>query len=206
MLDKLQNLENNFKAMRNITLVSIVASLIVCVFSLIYAFNTFKNVEDRLYVLNENQIMEAQISTRSQNLEAEIIGHVSSFHKTFFDWDPDKKQIEATVEKSLFMADESAMKLYKSMKDNGFVTLVVGSNVVQRTIVDSVKVGGNRDRPIFQFFGRQRLIKNKSSLMKNLITQGDIQLVKRTSNNPHGMIIRNLSIIENKEISRRNLY
>ena len=55
----------------------------------------------------------------------------------------------------------------------------------------------------FTYYGRQRIERRTSVLMRELVTEGFVKRVPRTENNPHGLLIVNWRTILNKDIEQR---
>lgn len=55
----------------------------------------------------------------------------------------------------------------------------------------------------FIYYGRQRIERRTSVLMRELVTEGFVKRVPRTENNPHGLLIVNWRTILNKDIDQK---
>ena len=55
----------------------------------------------------------------------------------------------------------------------------------------------------FTYYGRQRIERRTSVLMRELVTEGFLKRVPRTENNPHGLLIVNWRTILNKDLEQR---
>ena len=66
---------------------------------------------------------------------------------------------------------------------------------------DSIRF--NRDSLTFTYYGRQRIERRTSILMRELVTEGALKRVPRTENNPHGLLIVNWRTILNKDLDQR---
>ena len=56
----------------------------------------------------------------------------------------------------------------------------------------------------FTYYGRQRIERRSSVLMRELVTAGQLRRVPRTDNNPHGLLIVNWRTLLNKDIEQKN--
>ena len=66
---------------------------------------------------------------------------------------------------------------------------------------DSIKIDDKR--MTFKYYGRQRIERRTSILMRQLVTAGSIRRVPRSDNNPHGFIIYNWRTLLNKDLSEK---
>ena len=62
----------------------------------------------------------------------------------------------------------------------------------------------NKETMAFTYYGRQRIERRTSVLMRELVTEGFLKRVPRTDNNPHGLLIVNWRTILNKDLEQRN--
>jgi conjugative transposon TraK protein len=101
----------------------------------------------------------------------------------------------------LYLADGSAKRVYDDLKENGYYSQVISSNISQELQVDSIVVHQERHPYYFKFFGKERIMRPMSVTIRSLITEGYLRdLQTRTDNNPNGFLIEKWSILENKDI------
>ena len=55
----------------------------------------------------------------------------------------------------------------------------------------------------FTYYGRQRIERRTSIMMRQLVTAGQLKRVPRTDNNPHGLLITNWRTLLNKDLEQR---
>ena len=123
------------------------------------------------------------------------------FHHYFFTLAPDDKYIKYTMEKAMYLIDESGLAQYNALKEKGFYGNIMGTSAVFSIFCDSIKF--NEDNMSFTYYGRQRIERRTSVLMRELVTEGFVKRVPRTENNPHGLLIVNWRTILNKDIDQR---
>jgi len=161
-------------------------------------------MQNKVYVLAAGKALEAYASERKDNVEVEARDHVKTFHQFFFTLDPDDKVIKTNITKALYLADDSAKRIYDDLKENSFYSGIISGNISQTIQVDSIRVDV-KDYPYrFTCFARQHIIRTTSILKRNLITQGSLRNVSRSDNNPHGFLIERFSTIENKDLTVEN--
>ena len=197
----IKNLENKIK------LVLILCSLfllgcIVISFGSIWAARTMvDDAQKKVYVLDGNVPILVNRSTMEETLDVEAKSHVEMFHHYFFTLALDDKYIKYTMEKAMYLIDESGLAQYNALKEKGFYGNIMGTSAVFSIFCDSIKF--NEDNMSFTYYGRQRIERRTSVLMRELVTEGFVKRVPRTENNPHGQLIVNWRTILNKDIDQR---
>ena len=114
---------------------------------------------------------------------------------------PDDKYIQYTMEKAMYLVDETGLAQYNTLKEKGFYNNIMGTSAVFSIFCDSIKF--DKEKMEFTYYGRQRIERRTSILMRELVTAGQLKRVPRTDNNPHGLLIVNWRTLLNKDIEQR---
>ncbi|WP_332020254.1 conjugative transposon protein TraK [Flavobacterium panici] len=204
MFTKMKNIDTAFKYVRGFTLLVIICCAVICCYTVSRSFQTVSRMQDKIYILAAGKALEAYASDRKDNVPVEARDHIKTFHQFFFTLDPDDKVIKTHVTKALYLADESAKRIYDDLKENGFYSGIISGNMSQTIQIDSVTVD-TRDYPYrFKCFSRQNIIRTTSILKRSLITEGSLRNVSRSDNNPHGFLIERFNTIENRDLTVEN--
>lgn len=204
MFTKMKNIDTAFRYVRGFTMLVIAGCVVICCYTLYKSFESVTLMQNKVYVLAAGKALEAYASERKDNVEVEARDHVKTFHQFFFTLDPDDKVIKTNITKALYLADDSAKRIYDDLKENNFYSGIISGNISQTIQVDSIRVDV-KDYPYrFTCFARQHIIRTTSILKRNLITQGSLRNVSRSDNNPHGFLIERFSTIENKDLTVDN--
>lgn len=165
------------------------------------SLNLVERSRQKIYVLdNGKSLLLALREDISENRAAEAKDHVKRFHELFFTMEPDKEYIESNVREALFLADGSAMKQYESYKENNVYNQVIASDISMTLQTDSVKVDFSAYPYRFNFYGKQKIVRKSNITIRNLQTTGQLRNISRTDNNPHGFLIENWLITDNKDV------
>ena len=197
----IKNLENKIK------LVLIVSSLFMagCIIISLGAIFTAKGMVDdahkKVYVLDGNVPVLVQRTTMDETLEVEAKSHVELFHHLFFTLAPDDKYIDYTMEKAMYLVDETGLAQFNALKEKGFYNNIMGTSAVFSIFCDSIHL--DMDKMSFVYYGRQRIERRTNILMRKLVTAGELQRVPRTENNPHGLMITNWRTLLNQDLEQR---
>ncbi len=179
-------------------------SLILTGFSIFVFTSSMRLVErsrQKIYVLdNGKSLLLALREDISENRTAEAKDHVKRFHELFFTMEPDKQYIENNAREALYLADASAMKQYQSYKENNVYNQVIASDISMTLMTDSIKVDFSAYPYRFSFYGKQKIVRKSNITIRNLETSGQLRNISRTDNNPHGFLMEDWSIIDNKDL------
>ena len=197
----LKNLENKIKLVTIICVAVIAACVIISVSSILAGTNMVMDAQKKIYVLDGNVPILVNRTTMEETLDVEAKSHIEMFHHYFFTLAPDDKYIRYTMEKAMYLVDETGMAQYNTLKEKGFYNNIMGTSAVFSIFCDSIKL--DMDRMEFTYYGRQRIERRTSILTRELVTAGSMKRVPRTENNPHGLLITNWRTLLNKDIEQK---
>lgn len=182
----------------------LIVSFLLAVFSIFVFTYSMRQVErsrQKIYVLdNGKSLLLALREDISENRPAEARDHVKRFHELFFTMEPDKQYIENNVREALYLADGSAMKQYQSYKENNVYNQVISSDISMTLMTDSIHIDFSAYPYRFSFYGRQKIVRKSNITIRNLQTSGRLRNISRTDHNPHGFLMEDWSIIDNKDL------
>lgn len=197
----IKNLENKVKLVTIICSLFLVGCVLISISSIWTAKNMVVDAQNKIYVLDGNVPILVQRTTMDETLDVEAKSHIEMFHHYFFTLAPDDKYIKYTMEKAMYLIDESGLAQYNALKEKGFYGNIMGTSAVFSIFCDSIKF--NKENMSFIYYGRQRIERRTSVLMRELVTEGFVKRVPRTENNPHGLLIVNWRTILNKDIDQK---
>jgi len=197
----MKNIDTAFRYVRGFTMLVIAGCVIICCYTLYRSFGSVAQMQDRVYILANGKALEAYASERKDNVPVEARDHVKTFHKLFFTLDPDDKVIKTNITKALYLADDSAKRIYDDLKENNFYSGIISGNISQTIQIDSVSIDVREYPYRFKCYARQNIIRTTSILKRSLLTEGALRNVSRSDNNPHGFLIERFNTVENKDLS-----
>lgn len=77
----------------------------------------------KIYVLDGNVPILVQRTSMEETLDVEARSHVEMFHHYFFTLAPDDKYIQYTMEKAMYLVDETGLAQYNTLKEKDFTTI-----------------------------------------------------------------------------------
>ncbi|MHC0443060.1 conjugative transposon protein TraK [Flavobacterium sp. 3-210] len=197
----MKNIDTAFRYVRGFTMLVIVGCILICCYTLYKSFESVTLMQDKVYILANGKAIEAYSSERKDNIPVEARDHVKTFHKFFFTLDPDDKVIKINVTKALYLADDTAKRVYDDLKEKGYYSGIISGNISQTIFIDSISIDIKEYPYHFKCYAKQNIIRTTSILKRSLITEGSLRNVSRSDNNPHGFLIERWITVENKDLA-----
>lgn len=202
MFQQLKNIDSAFKHIKLFSLVLIVANVMISCYCIWKCYAFADSVQQRIYIITEaGNALQAIAGKRKDNIAVEGRRHVKDFHEFFFTLSPDDKAIESNIKKAFYLADGSAKQVYDNLKETGYYSQVISSNISQEIAIDSVVIEITHYPYYFRCYAKQRILRPLSITIRSLLTEGYLRdLQTRSDNNPNGFLIERWAILENKDI------
>ena len=178
--------------------VFLVGCVIVSLGSIIIAKGMVDEAHKKVYVLDGTVPILVKQTTQEETFDVEAKSDIEMFHQFFFTLAPDDKYIQYTMKKAMYLVDETGLAQYNALKEKGFYNNIIGTSTICSIYCDSIKL--NTDSLTFTYYGRQRIERRTSILMRQLVTAGKLRRVPRTENNPHGILITNWRTLKNQDL------
>ena len=197
----IKNLENKIKLVLTLCSLFLLGCIVISLGSIWTARGMVDDAQKKIYVLDSNVPILVNRSSMEETLDVEAKSHVEMFHQFFFTLAPDDKYIRYTMDKAMYLVDETGLAQYNALKEKGFYGNIMGTSAVFSIFCDSINF--NKEKMEFTYYGRQRIERRSSILMREIVTAGQLKRVPRTENNPHGLLIVNWRTLLNKDIEER---
>jgi len=94
--------------------------IIISLGSIWTAKGMVSDAQQKVYVLDGNVPILVNRSSIEETLDVEAKSHVEMFHHYFFTLAPDDKYIKYTMEKAMYLIDETGLAQYNALKEKGF--------------------------------------------------------------------------------------
>jgi len=204
MFQQLKNIDTAFKHIRTFSVVLILACALICAYSVFKSYQFVSDSQRHIYILANGKALEAFSAERKDNIPVEAKDHVRMFHYYFFNLDPDEKVITANITRALYLADNSAEKMYKDLKEQDYYGDLISGNISQQITIDSIHVDVNQYPYYFRCYAKEKMTRSTSIVTRSLVTEGYLRNVARSDNNPHGFLIEKWNTLENKDLKTEN--
>jgi conjugative transposon TraK protein len=194
----IKNIESKIRLATVIAIGSLVASLAIVGINSFLSFRLVANAQKSIYILDNNIPIEARQTDMEMNRPAEYRADIDLFHSLFFSLTPDDKYIEYKMKKAMYLIDESGMEQYNDLKENGFFNSILSSSSVLTLQTDSILL--DMPRKYFRYYGKLKIDRRSSTVVRSLITEGYLKDIPRSDNNSHGVLICGWKTLENKDL------
>ena len=194
----LKNVENKIKLVMIASLFFLAGCVVISLGSILIAKGMVDEAHKKIYVLDGKVPILVKQTDMSETFDVEAKSDIEMFHHLFFTLAPDDKYIQYTMKKAMYLIDETGLAQYNALKEKGFYNNVIGTSTICSIFCDSIKL--NTDSLTFTYYGRQRIERRTSILMRQLVTAGKLRKVPRTENNPHGILITNWRTLKNQDL------
>lgn len=194
----IKNIEAKIRLATFIAIGSFVTSLIIVGINSFYAYRLVSNAQRSIYILDNNVPILAKQTDMQMNRPAEYRAHIDLYHSLFFSLTPDDNYMEYQMKKAMYLVDESGMQQYNDLKEKGFFNSILSSSSVLTLQTDSISLDVNKK--YFRFYGKLKIDRRSSTVVRSLITEGYLKDIPRSDNNPHGVLITNWKTLENKDL------
>lgn len=188
---------------RSFALIISTISFVLATFLAIMIYQVSQN--KILVVDGQGDILSASKTSEEAVFQIEADNHIRLFYSRYFSYD--KTNYKQRVESGLSLAGKSAITLYETLKLKGWYDKIINNDLMIESYVQNIKFYNQDGQLYFQSKGFQKVIRGNVTELRNLDLKGSIS--KNNSGrvleiNPHGMIIDNISIIDNSQVNNPN--
>ena len=193
-----KSIEGKIRLATVVAIGSLICSLLISFIVSLFAWKQVVNARQSVYILAGNIPILARQTDVQMNRPAEYKAHIDLFHSIFFSVTPDDKYIEYQMKKAMYLVDESGMQQLNNLKERGYFTSILSSSSVLTLQTDSIFI--DPGRRYFRYYGKLKIDRRSSTIMRSLITEGYLKDIPRSENNPHGLLITGWKTLENKDL------
>jgi conjugative transposon TraK protein len=196
----IKNIEAKVRLATFLSAGSFIMAVVIVLIVSFFAYRQVADARKSVYVLDANSVpLLARQTNLQMNRAAEYRSHVNLFHSLFFSLTPDDKYIEYQMKKAMYLVDESGALQYNNLKEKGFFNSILSSSAVLTLQTDSIFI--DEARKYFRYYGRQKIDRRSSTIIRSLVTEGYLKdLEIRSDNNPHAVLITRWKTLENKDL------
>jgi conjugative transposon TraK protein len=197
-MDLIKNIEGKIKLSLAVSFGAFITAIIICIISFSYARKMINEEKRQIYVLNNNIPLVATKENVLDNRQAEYKAHIAAFHDFFFSYPPDNEYIESQLKKAMYLVDASGAQQYNTLKEKGFFNSIVSTSSTITLSMDSISLDMNSMHWVY--YGKEKIDRPSMTVVRSLVTEGNIKDIPRSFNNPHGALITNWKTIDNKDL------
>lgn len=204
MLAKLKELDTDFVHLKNWTLALVTFCLLFSCWTVWYCLGELNKARQEVYLVTQDQVLKAFANPRDALIGVEARSHLKQFHNLLFTLSPDEKLIEQQLSESLYFGDHSVKFHLDNLRETGYFKKLLAANISQRVHLDSIQVDETQTDYPFRVYGKQEIIRSSSILFRSLVTSGNLRPIQRSPANPHGFLIENWEILDNRDLYQKN--
>lgn len=197
----IKNIESKIKMATLVSVLSFTVSLAIVIGVILFTSRQMSEARKTIYILDKGTPILAKQTDQHVNRPVEYKAHVDLFHSLFFTLTSDDKYIQYQMKKAMYLVDESGIQQYNNLKEKGLFSQIMSSSAVLTIETDSIQL--DIPKRYFKYYGKQRIERRTSYVIRSLVTEGYLQDVPRSQNNPHGIIIHRWRTLENRDIATR---
>lgn len=197
-----KNIEQKIKINKVVSISSILFAVLIVIAGFAFAYKLIQDSRKSLYVIDNGVPILVKQTDELLNRPVEYRSQIELFHRLFFTLAPDDSYIKENVEKSLYLIDDSGKKEYTNLREKGFYNQIISGNSLVTIRTDSIKTDLPNKK--FIYYGTQMINRKTSLIIRKLITEGNFEDIIRSTNNPHGVLLRNWRILDNSELSNKS--
>ena len=175
----IKNLENKIKLVTIVCCVFLAGCVVISMSSIWTARSMVADAQKKIYVLDGTVPVLVERTTMDETLDVEAKSHIERFHHLFFTLAPDDKYIKYTMDKAMYLVDETGLAQYNTLKEKGFYNNIMGTSAVFSIYCDSINFDPQKME--FKYYGRQRIERRTSILTRELVTAGQLKRGNRTT-------------------------
>ncbi|GAA4339692.1 conjugative transposon protein TraK [Mucilaginibacter gynuensis] len=194
----IKNIESKVRLATFLSAGSLLAAVVIVALNAYYAYQLVASAQKSIYILDNNIPVLARQTDVQMNRPAEYRAHISLFHALFFSLTPDDNYMEYQMKQAMYLVDESGMKQYNDLKENGFFNSILSSSSVLTLQTDSI--GLDMTKHYFRYYGKLKIDRRSSTVWRSLVTEGYLKDIPRSDNNAHGVLITAWKTLENKDL------
>lgn len=106
----IKNLENKIKLVAIVCSVFLAGCVVISMTSIWTARNMVVDAQKKIYVLDGTVPILVERTTMDETLDVEAKSHIERFHHLFFTLAPDDKYIKYTMDKAMYLVDETGLR------------------------------------------------------------------------------------------------
>lgn len=203
----LPSLYTALKANRIVTMVSLVASAIIAVSSLFFAYYAYSFSLDHIFFMNFNgEMVPAEVKSRSELAHISIKRHLALWFESYYTFDQDN--LNQQREKGLWLISSEDGQRLESYYSQKYFPRVRTENIDQRAelLPSTVQINGNKEPYMFTASAKVKIRSANSSewSYRVLYVRGYIIETQEWNypKNPNGMLIVNYEELKLETIDK----
>ena len=120
----LKNVENKIKLVTIVCSIFLAGCIVISLGAVFTARQMVNDAHKQIYVLDSNVPILVKQTPQEMTLDIEAKADIDMFHHLFFTLAPDDKYIRYTIDKAMYLVDETGLAQYNALKEKGFYSQI----------------------------------------------------------------------------------
>lgn len=194
-MNTINYIDKTHQTMKLITIISVVLCFVFCGYVYFSSMIQIDQERQKIYILDNGNVLKlAHSDNIKNNLPAEIKSHVSDFVRLFNTFEADPVDIKETINAALQLADNSARAIHYKREEKRYYHEIVDGSISTRVKIDSIQILSQQEPYVCRVKYRFKIIRPTKEVMKSYTANCQVRSVKRTNQNPHGLLIERYNI------------
>jgi conjugative transposon TraK protein len=202
MFQHFKNIEGAFRHIRWFSIAFLAGNIVICVYNTYTSQMALQSSMGVVYVLSGDNLLPARQQNRTETLPIELRAHIRNFHNYFYNLEPDDAQIRTSINRSLYLADESAKRAFDNLSESNYYGNLIAGNISQQLQEADSIVLDTRTVPYhFLYYGKLKLVRATSVVTRSLVTEGYLRQSQISDKNEHGYLIERWNVLQNADLT-----
>lgn len=204
LLNTANTITESFSKLKFVTICSILGAVICAIVCVVVSTDKLSNMADKIYVLDNGQVLSAAQMSISVVREDEIRDQAERLHHYLFSVSPNRDIVQKNLENAMKISDRSVYNYYRDVDETGFYRRLSQNGAVQDIVVDSVRTD-TRQYP-YPVVTYATITMTRSSKMSrySFISRCNMIEVGRNPQNLHGLQVEKFEVVKNTLVDERN--
>lgn len=191
---RLQNFNNSFQSLRNITYMAVLSSFVVCVGMAIYVIHYTQESHQKIYVVGYKKTFPAQLSVQGKPSVYEANNLIQEFMDRVFAHD--EYTFHKNLERALHFIDRpEGLTIYEDFNKHQVYDNYVKFGSRSYFELDSLNIEMAYQPHVGQVFGRQIIVYDNQQKVLPIGASFILQSHRRNDHNPYGLLIKEWKFI-----------
>lgn len=204
LLNTANTITESFSKLKFVTICCVVGAFLCAVVCVIVSTDRLSDMADRIYVLDNGQVLSAAQMSVSVVREDEVRDQAVRLHHYLFSVSPNRDIVQKNLENAMKISDRSVYNYYRDVDETGFYRRLSQNGAVQDIVVDSVRTDIRQyPYPVVTY---ATITVTRSSKMSrySLISRCNMIEVGRNPQNLHGLQVEKFEVVKNSLVEERN--
>ena len=203
LLKTTNTITESFKKLKFVTIACLAGAFLCAAFCVVYSMNAISSLGDKIYVLDNGQVLSANRRDIHVTRADEIRDQSERLHELIFSVSPNREEVMKNIDNALKFSDRSVYNYYKDIDETGFYRRLYQNGAVQDIQVDSVKTDTRQYPYPVVTYATITLMRSSTMTRYALVSRCNMIEVGRNAQNLHGLLVEKFEVVSNTKVDER---